>query len=127
VKGHSRRNWENSSAAKANWGATTRLVKWSAKRLRFLEEHDSARAARLTEFNSEAAGVNKYVLASVPPDRQTFRYCAKYPALDTGATITAYPVLFWTVDAYLILYRAEQRRPVETVAATRGSRDIPHL
>lgn len=38
--------------------------------------------------------------------------------------LTAYPVLFWPVGAYLIIYRAE-RRPVEIVAVTQGSRDIP--
>ena len=38
--------------------------------------------------------------------------------------LTPYPVLFWTVGAYLIIYRAE-RRPVEIVAVTQGSRNIP--
>jgi plasmid stabilization system protein ParE len=38
--------------------------------------------------------------------------------------LTPYPVLFWPVGAYLIIYRAE-RRPVEIVAVTQGSRDIP--
>lgn len=38
--------------------------------------------------------------------------------------LTAYPVLFWAVGAYLIVYRAE-RRPVEIVAVAQGSRDIP--
>lgn len=38
--------------------------------------------------------------------------------------LTEYPVLFWPVGAYLIIYRAE-RRPVEIVAVTQGSRDIP--
>ena len=38
--------------------------------------------------------------------------------------LTAYPVLFWPVGAYLIIYRAE-RRPIEIVAVTQGSRDIP--
>jgi plasmid stabilization system protein ParE len=38
--------------------------------------------------------------------------------------LTPYPVLFWAVGAYLIIYRAE-RRPVEIVAVTQGSRDIP--
>jgi plasmid stabilization system protein ParE len=39
--------------------------------------------------------------------------------------LTAYPVLFWTVGAYLIIYRAEEGRPIEIVAVTQGSRDIP--
>jgi plasmid stabilization system protein ParE len=38
--------------------------------------------------------------------------------------LTTYPVLFWPVGAYLIIYRAE-RRPAEIVAVTQGSRDIP--
>jgi len=38
--------------------------------------------------------------------------------------LTSYPVLFWPVGAYLIIYRAD-RRPVEIVAVTQGSRDIP--
>ena len=38
--------------------------------------------------------------------------------------LTAYPILFWPVGAYLIIYRAD-RRPIEIVAVTQGSRDIP--
>ena len=38
--------------------------------------------------------------------------------------LTSYSVLFWPVGAYLIIYRAE-RRPIEIVAVTQGSRDIP--
>ncbi len=38
--------------------------------------------------------------------------------------LTAHPVLFWPVGAYLIIYRAD-RRPIEIVAITQGSRDIP--
>jgi len=38
--------------------------------------------------------------------------------------LTSYPVLFWPVGAYLIIYRPE-RRPIEIVAVTQGSRDIP--
>jgi plasmid stabilization system protein ParE len=38
--------------------------------------------------------------------------------------LTAYPVLFWPVGAYLIIYRAE-RTPLEIIAVTQGSRDIP--
>ena len=39
--------------------------------------------------------------------------------------LTAFPVLFWTVGAYLIIYRVIEGRPVEIVAITQGSRDIP--
>ena len=38
--------------------------------------------------------------------------------------LTPYPVLFWPVGAYLIIYRTD-RRPTEIVAVTQGSRDIP--
>jgi plasmid stabilization system protein ParE len=38
--------------------------------------------------------------------------------------LTSYPVLFWPVGAYLIIYRASSRL-IEIVAVTQGSRDIP--
>ena len=38
--------------------------------------------------------------------------------------LTDYPVLFWPVGSYLIIYRAEHR-PIEIVAVAQGSRDIP--
>jgi plasmid stabilization system protein ParE len=38
---------------------------------------------------------------------------------------TDYQVSFWPVGAYLIIYRAAERRPIEIVAVTQGSRDIP--
>jgi plasmid stabilization system protein ParE len=38
--------------------------------------------------------------------------------------LTAYPVLFFPVGAYLIIYRAI-RPTVEIVAVTQGARDIP--
>jgi hypothetical protein len=40
------------------------------------------------------------------------------------ADLTSYTVLFWPVGDYLVIYRAE-RRPIEIVAVTQGSRDIP--
>jgi plasmid stabilization system protein ParE len=42
----------------------------------------------------------------------------------TREDLTAHPVRFWAVGAYLVIYRAE-RRPIEIVAVTQGSRDIP--
>jgi len=39
--------------------------------------------------------------------------------------LTDYPVLFRTVGAYLIIYGTGERRSVEIVAVTQGSRDIP--
>ena len=41
-----------------------------------------------------------------------------------GQDLTSHPVLFWPVGAYLVIYRAE-RRPIDIVAVTQGSRDIP--
>ena len=38
--------------------------------------------------------------------------------------LTSRAVLFWPVGAYLVIYRSE-RRPIEIVAVTQGSRDIP--
>ena len=38
--------------------------------------------------------------------------------------LTDRPLRFWTVEAYLVIYRAE-RTPIEIVAVTRGGRDIP--
>lgn len=38
--------------------------------------------------------------------------------------LTAFPVLFWPVGAYLILYRV-QAGWIEIVAVTQGARDIP--
>jgi plasmid stabilization system protein ParE len=38
--------------------------------------------------------------------------------------LTAFPVLFWPVGAYLILYRV-QAEWIEIVAVTQGARDIP--
>ena len=38
--------------------------------------------------------------------------------------LTPYPVLFWPVGSYLVIYRTE-RLPIEVVAVVRGSRDIP--
>ena len=38
--------------------------------------------------------------------------------------LTPYPLLFWSVGAYVIIYRAKCH-PVEIVAVTQGSRDIP--
>ena len=38
--------------------------------------------------------------------------------------LTAYPILFWPVGTYLILYRVKRER-IEIVAVTQGARDIP--
>jgi plasmid stabilization system protein ParE len=38
--------------------------------------------------------------------------------------LTMYPILFWPVGAYLILYRTQSER-IEIVAVTQGARDVP--
>lgn len=55
----------------------------------------------------------------------SFEALARTPGMGHGREdLTEYRVLFWPVGAYLIIYRAE-RRPIEIVAVTQGSRDIP--
>ena len=54
-----------------------------------------------------------------------FDLIASNPAIGHKRTdLTAYPILFWPVGAYLILYRIAPAT-VEVVAVTQGSRDIP--
>jgi plasmid stabilization system protein ParE len=54
-----------------------------------------------------------------------FEALAQRPGMGhTRPDLTTYPVLFWPAGAYLIIYRAEGG-PVEIVAVTQGSRDIP--
>lgn len=38
--------------------------------------------------------------------------------------LTSYPVRFWPVGVYLVIYRVQSER-VEIVAVTQGARDIP--
>lgn len=38
--------------------------------------------------------------------------------------LTTYPVLFWPVGTYLVIYRATSR-PAEIIAVTQGARDMP--
>ena len=54
-----------------------------------------------------------------------FEALARTPGIGhTREDLTSYNVLFWPVGSYLVIYRAE-RRPIEIVAVTQGSRDIP--
>ncbi len=64
-------------------------------------------------------------------DRWTVKLFAAFDLIATNpaighrrADLTAYPILFWTVGAYFILYRIVPAA-VEIVAVTQGSRDIP--
>jgi toxin ParE1/3/4 len=38
--------------------------------------------------------------------------------------LTAFPILFWPEDAYLILYRVQEDW-IEIIAVTQGARDVP--
>ena len=40
--------------------------------------------------------------------------------------LTEYPVLFWPVGSYLVIYQSS-RLPMEVVGVTHGSRDIPEF
>jgi plasmid stabilization system protein ParE len=54
-----------------------------------------------------------------------FEKLARNPALGhTRKDLTNHSVLFWSIEAYLIVYR-DQPEFVEIVAVTQGSRDIP--
>lgn len=54
-----------------------------------------------------------------------FEALARNPGLGhKREDLTSLRVLFWPVGSYLIIYRAD-RSPIEIVAITRASRDIP--
>jgi plasmid stabilization system protein ParE len=54
-----------------------------------------------------------------------FQSLAQTPAMGhRREDLTALPVLFWPVGAYLVLYRV-QGVCIEIVAVTQGARDIP--
>jgi plasmid stabilization system protein ParE len=57
---------------------------------------------------------------------EAFEEIARMPGVGhRREDLTAYPVRFRTVGAYLIIYRVGEPRSVEIVAVTQGSRDIP--
>ncbi len=56
---------------------------------------------------------------------EAFHSLAKTPRMGhKREDLTAFPVLFWPVGAYLILYRIQEDL-IEIVAVTQGARDIP--
>jgi antitoxin ParD1/3/4/toxin ParE1/3/4 len=66
-----------------------------------------------------------YVLSVDADLFDAFESLARTPGIGhKREDLTAYPVLFWPVGSYLIIYRAEHR-PIEIVAVTQGSRDVP--
>jgi plasmid stabilization system protein ParE len=59
------------------------------------------------------------------PIFDTFEALGRTPGMGhRREDLTPFPVLFWPVGAYLIIYRAVGH-PIEIVAVTQGSRDIP--
>lgn len=59
--------------------------------------------------------------------REAFESLARAPGIGhKREDLTAFPVLFWPVGAYLVIYRLWRKR-VEIVAVTQGARDIPSL
>ena len=55
-----------------------------------------------------------------------FDALARMPGMGhTRDDLTDYPVLFWPVGAYMIIYRVPPQQPVTIVAVTQGGRDIP--
>ncbi len=55
-----------------------------------------------------------------------FEIIARMPGIGhRREDLTSHPVLFWTVGAYLVIYRARRGEAVDIVAVTQGSRDIP--
>ena len=67
----------------------------------------------------QGAGWQSRPQYSTPRPRRTLAYCGQKMVLTMGSTL-----LFWPVGSYLIIYRAEHR-PIEIVAVTQGSRDVP--
>ena len=58
--------------------------------------------------------------------RMGFEVIALSPAVGhRRPDLTDRPLLFWPVENYLIIYRAEPS--LEVIAVTRGARDVPHL
>ena len=57
-----------------------------------------------------------------------FEYLAAFPRMGHARSDLARPrpLLFWPVGAYLIIYRAD-RQPIEIVAVTHASRDVPRF
>lgn len=58
---------------------------------------------------------------------EAFEDLARIPGMGhKREDLTQFPLLFWPVGNYLVIYRAE-RSPIEVVAIAHGKRDIPEL
>ena len=58
---------------------------------------------------------------------EAFEELARTPGIGhKREDLTQFPLLFWPVGNYLVIYRVE-RGPVEVVAIAHGKRDIPAL
>ena len=57
----------------------------------------------------------------------SFEVLAQHPGMGhRRPDLTDYPLLFWPVEKYLVIYRGE-RTPLEIVAVVYGMRDVPAL
>ena len=55
----------------------------------------------------------------------SFEALARHPGMGhKREDLTHYPVLFWPVENYLVIYRGD-RSPIQVVAIVYGGRDIP--
>jgi plasmid stabilization system protein ParE len=55
----------------------------------------------------------------------SFEALARHPGMGhKREDLTHYPVLFWPVENYLVIYRGD-RSPIQIVAIVYGGRDIP--
>ncbi len=58
---------------------------------------------------------------------EAFEQVAQTPGMGhRREDLTQFPILFWPVGNYLVIYRAE-KRPIEVVAIVHGKRDNPEL
>ena len=56
---------------------------------------------------------------------EAFEELAQFPSMGhTRKDLTSFPVLFWPVGNYLVIYRGT-RSPIEIVALVHGKRDVP--
>jgi plasmid stabilization system protein ParE len=57
---------------------------------------------------------------------EAFDLLARNPRIGhTRKDLTDQPVLFWSVEDYLILYKPAANDNIEIIAVTQGARDIP--
>ena len=59
---------------------------------------------------------------------EAFEALGQTPSMGhTRSDLTDFPVLFWPVGRYMVIYLIDREEAVEIVAVSQGSRDIPLL